>query len=155
LNPSSEVAAYEKSLELWPVIARALVLVTVVILAPVGCGDSSSGPGPDIDPSLVGSWVLRASATDESGVFLCTYVAMRLSLDESGRFDWDTVVSPSAAVCQTPAYRRDSGGWHAGDGNIVFAPPPPPLGVNGATLELSYELSGDELHVGPLLFERE
>lgn len=135
-------------------VARALVVMAVVMVTQMGCGDGSTAPTPDIDPLLVGSWVFRDDAFDEStGVLLCTYVAMRLVLSGNGHFDWDTVDSPAADACDAPTYRKDSGDWHVQDGSIVFAPPP--MDVAGATLELSYELVGNTLHVGPLLFERE
>ena len=133
--------------------ARALAVVIVVMVSLVGCGDGSTGPSPDIDPSLVGSWIAHLSATDWTGVFLCTYIAMRLVLHETGQFDWYTADSPPAAACEVSTFRKDSGDWRAQDGNIVFTPPP--MEVEGATLELAYELVGDELHAGPIVFERE
>jgi hypothetical protein len=132
---------------------RALVAGTALVVQ-LGCSGDTTGPASGVDPSLVGSWVNRGKATDESGVLLCTYVAMRLVLHDTGRFDWDLVDSPPWEVdCEATTYLRDSGVWRTHDGTIVFAPAP--LGVEGATLELPYELQGDELEVGAIVFERE
>lgn len=133
---------------------RALAVVTLVLVAQLGCSGDLTGPASGVDPALVGSWVLQQRAPDGSGVSLCTYVAMRLVLYDTARFDWDFVDSPPWEIdCEATTYARDSGAWRAHNGTIVFAPPP--MGVEGATLELPYELEGDELHVGAIVFERE
>jgi hypothetical protein len=133
---------------------RALVVVTLVLLAQLGCSGDQTGPASGVDPSLVGSWVNRGNAIDESGVSLCTYVTMRVVLNDTGRYDWDTVDSPPWEVdCEAPTYIRDSGVWRTHDGTIAFAPPP--MNLEGATLELSYALEGNELQVGAIVFERE
>ena len=133
---------------------RALVVVTLVLVVQLGCSGDPTGPASGVDPSLVGSWVNRGRAADESGLSLCTYVTIRLLLYSAGRFDCDTADSPPWEIdCEATTYNRESGVWRTHDGSIVFAPPP--MGVEGATLELPYELEGDELHVGAIVFERE
>jgi len=129
----------------------------VVSVSQLGCGNESTAPSLDIDPSLVGTWVAEAIATDESGVELCTYVQTRLVLHDTGRFDWYAydLVSPSVGDCDETTSTKESGQWRTQDGNVAFTPPPAVTGVEGPTLDLAYELVGDELSIGFLMFDRE
>ena len=136
--------------------ARALAVAISLLVALLGCGDPT-GPSPGIDLSLVGTWVDEGRATDTSGVLLCTYVQMGLVLHGTGQFDWHFVelVSASMGDCDETTSTKDSGQWHTQSGKVTFTPPPPITGVEETTLELPYELDGDELRISFLTFKRE
>ena len=80
---------------------------------------------------------------------------IRLVLHEKGQFDWYNVDASPVGHCEAVTFTKYSGVWRTREGAIVFTPPPPPLGVQSATLELSYELDGGELVLGTFVFELE
>ena len=48
-------------------LARALCVMIAMMVTQAGCGESSTGPAPDIDPSIVGSWIHEGRETDSNG----------------------------------------------------------------------------------------
>ena len=126
----------------------------MVVVTQTGCGDDSTAPSPNVDQSLVGSWVNLTPVADFTGV-LCTDFDMRLVLHEEGQFDWYIVDSSPVEQCEAVTFTKYSGVWRTREGAIVFTPPPPPLAVQEPRWSCPTSWHGGELVLGPFVFELE